>query len=404
MIIKPRIRGFICTTAHPVGCAALVREQIDYTVGRGPFRQAPRNVLVVGASGGYGLASRIVAGFGAGAKTIGLSFEKEPDGERTASAGWYNNLAFDRAAAARGLYARSISADAFADATKQRIADLVRADLGPIDLLVYSLASPVRTDPDTGVTHRSVIKPIGAPVHVKSVNVEKGVVHELDLAPAAEEEIAATVKVMGGEDWERWIAFLAREGLLADGFRTVSYTYIGTELTWPIYWDATLGKAKEDLDRAARAIREIVAPLHGDARVAVLKAVVTQASAAIPVVPLYASILFKVMKEMGLHEDCIAHIDRLFREQLYSGGELRLDEVGRIRLDDWELRDDVQARVRTRWADITTENLFELSLRLSTSTSSADDQSTRSTVRTLLTDFSVCDMPPPFGNALGLRQ
>ena len=361
MIIKPRIRGFICTTAHPVGCAALVREQIDYTVGRGPFRQAPRNVLVVGASGGYGLASRIVAGFGAGAKTIGLSFEKEPDGERTASAGWYNNLAFDRAAAARGLYARSISADAFADATKQRIADLVRADLGPIDLLVYSLASPVRTDPDTGVTHRSVIKPIGAPVHVKSVNVEKGVVHELDLAPAAEEEIAATVKVMGGEDWERWIAFLAREGLLAEGFRTVSYTYIGTELTWPIYWDATLGKAKEDLDRAARAIREIVAPLHGDARVAVLKAVVTQASAAIPVVPLYASILFKVMKEMGLHEDCIAHIDRLFREQLYGGGELRLDEVGRIRLDDWELRDDVQARVRTRWADITTENLFELS-------------------------------------------
>ena len=361
MIIKPRIRGFICTTAHPVGCAALVREQIDYTVGRGPFRQAPRNVLVVGASGGYGLASRIVAGFGAGAKTIGLSFEKEPDGERTASAGWYNNLAFDRAAAARGLYARSISADAFADATKQRIADLVRADLGPIDLLVYSLASPVRTDPDTGVTHRSVIKPIGAPVHVKSVNVEKGVVHELDLAPAAEQEIAATVKVMGGEDWERWIAFLAREGLLAEGFRTVSYTYIGTELTWPIYWDATLGKAKEDLDRAARAIREIVAPLHGDARVAVLKAVVTQASAAIPVVPLYASILFKVMKEMGLHEDCIAHIDRLFREQLYGGGELRLDEVGRIRLDDWELRDDVQARVRTRWADITTENLFELS-------------------------------------------
>lgn len=361
MIIKPRIRGFICTTAHPVGCAALVREQIDYTVGRGPFRRAPRNVLVVGASGGYGLASRIVAGFGAGAKTIGLSFEKEPDGERTASAGWYNNLAFDRAAAARGLYARSISADAFADATKQRIADLVRADLGPIDLLVYSLASPVRTDPDTGVTHRSVIKPIGAPVHVKSVNVEKGVVHELDLAPAAEEEIAATVKVMGGEDWERWIAFLAREGLLAEGFRTVSYTYIGTELTWPIYWDATLGKAKEDLDRAARAIREIVAPLHGDARVAVLKAVVTQASAAIPVVPLYASILFKVMKEMGLHEDCIAHIDRLFREQLYGGGELRLDEVGRIRLDDWELRDDVQARVRTRWADITTENLFELS-------------------------------------------
>ena len=361
MIIKPRIRGFICTTAHPIGCAALVKEQIDYTTQLGSIAQPPRNVLVVGGSGGYGLASRIVAGFGAGAKTICLSFEKEPEGDRTASAGWYNNLAFDRAAAARGLYAKSVSADAFADATKRTIADLVRADLGKIDLLVYSLASPVRTDPDSSLTYRSSIKPIGAPVHTKTLNVDKGIVHEVDLAPATEEEIAATIKVMGGEDWERWIGFLKDENLLAENFHTVSYTYIGTEITWPIYWDATLGKAKEDLDRAATAIRELIAPLHGDARVAVLKAVVTQASTAIPVVPLYASILFKVMKEMGLHEDCIRQIDRLFRTQLYGGGPLNLDDVGRIRLDDWELRADVQAQVRKRWADITTENVFELS-------------------------------------------
>ena len=361
MIIKPRIRGFICTTAHPIGCAALVKEQIDYTTAQGAIAPAPRNVLVVGGSGGYGLASRIVAGFGAGAKTIGLSFEKEPEGDRTASAGWYNNLAFDRAAAARGLYAKTISADAFADVTKQRIADLVRADLGKIDLLIYSLASPVRIDPDSGVMYRSAIKPIGATVHTKTVNVDRGIVSEVDLAPADAEEIAATIKVMGGEDWERWIARLKREDLLAENFRTVTFTYIGTELTWPIYWDATLGKAKEDLDRAAKVIRELIAPLNGDARVAVLKAVVTQASSAIPVVPLYASILFKVMKEMDLHEDCIRHIDRLFRTRLYGGSDLNLDEVGRIRLDDWELRDDVQTRVRQHWADITTDNALELS-------------------------------------------
>ena len=361
MIIKPRIRGFICTTAHPVGCAALVQEQIEYTTSQGPFVRPPRNVLVVGGSAGYGLSSRIVAGFGAGASTICLSFEKEPDADRTASAGWYNNLAFDRAAAARGLYAKSISADAFADATKRQIADLIRADLGSIDLLVYSLASPVRTDPDTGVTYRSAIKPIGAPVHTKTLNVDRGTVHEVDLAPASAEEIAATIKVMGGKDWERWVAFLSREGLLAPGFQTLSYTYIGTELTWPIYWDATLGKAKEDLDRAAAVIRDRIAPLHGNARVAVLKAVVSQASSAIPVVPLYASILFKVMKDMGLHEDCIRHVDRLFRTQLFGSGELRLDDVGRIRLDDWELRDDVQARVRQYWAEINTENVLEMS-------------------------------------------
>jgi len=368
MVIKPRIRGFICTTAHPVGCAAIVNEQIRWTQQQAPLvigHRAPRdpgNVLVVGGSAGYGLASRIVTAFGGGARTIGLSFEKEPEEDRTGSAGWYNNRAFDRAAHAAGLYARSFSADAFADATKAEIAEVIKSDFGGIDLLVYSLASPVRTDPDTGVLHRSAIKPVGRTVHIKSLNVDKGVVHEVDLAPASEEEIAATVKVMGGEDWERWVSFLQQRGLLNPGFKTVAYTYIGSELTWPIYWEATLGKAKEDLDRAATAMRRALGAIKGDARVAVLKAVVTQASSAIPVVPLYASILFRVMKDMNVHEDCIQHIHRLMRAHVYPASAAPpLDAVGRFRVDDWELRDDVQAEVKRRFATVDTGNLMQLS-------------------------------------------
>jgi len=361
MVITPRIRGFICTTAHPVGCAAIVNEQIRWTRQQAPLSHTARNVLVVGGSAGYGLASRIVAAFGGGARTVGLSFEKEPEEDRTGSAGWYNNRAFDRAAHEAGLYARSFSADAFSDATKAEIADAVTKDLGGIDLLVYSLASPVRTDPDTGVLYRSAIKPIGQTVHIKSLNVDKGLVHDVDLLPATEDEIAATVKVMGGEDWERWVAFLQERRLLNPGFRTVAYTYIGSELTWPIYWEATLGKAKEDLDRAATAMREALGAVNGDARVAVLKAVVTQASSAIPVVPLYASILFKVMNELDVHEDCVHHIHRLMREHLYTGHAPTLDPVGRLRVDDWELRQDVQAEVRRRWALVDTDNLMRLS-------------------------------------------
>ena len=362
MIIKPRIRGFICTTAHPAGCAALVDEQIGWTTAQAPIVAGPRNALVIGGSGGYGLASRIVTGFGAGARTLCLSFEKEPSADHTATAGWYNNLAFDRAAAAQGLYARSLNADAFADRTKAEVADIVRSDLGGVDLLVYSLAAPVRTDPDTGVTYRSAIKPVGRTVHIKTLNVDKGLVHDIDLAPASDEEIHATVKVMGGEDWERWVGALQEQGLLNAGFRTVAYTYIGSELTWPIYWEATLGKAKEDLDRAARAIRSALVPVHGDARVAVLKAVVTQASSAIPVVPLYASLLFKVMKEMDLHEDVIRHIHRLFRTHLYNGGVTpRFDDVERLRNDEQELREDVQAGVRQRWAIVNTANVMDIS-------------------------------------------
>lgn len=361
MIIKPRIRGFICTTAHPAGCAALVDEQISWVNAQGPLVRRPRNVLVVGGSGGYGLASRIVTAFGGGARTLCLSFEKEPSADRTGTAGWYNNLAFDRKAASQDLYARSVNGDAFSDLTKAQIADIVRADFGSLDLLVYSVAAPLRTDPANGVVYRSAIKPVGRTVHIKTLNVEKGVVHDVDLAPATDEEVRSTVKVMGGEDWERWISQLQEQNLLSPGFTTLSYTYIGSELTWPIYWEGTLGKAKEDLDRAAAAIRTALAPIRGDARVAVLKAVVTQASAAIPVVPLYVALLFKVMKEKGLHEDPTRHIDRLFRSHLFSESAPQLDKVGRLRVDDWELREDVQAEIRRRWAAVDTENVMELS-------------------------------------------
>jgi enoyl-[acyl-carrier protein] reductase/trans-2-enoyl-CoA reductase (NAD+) len=363
MIITPRVRGFICTTAHPIGCARLVRDQVDWV------RSQPRiaastspNVLVVGGSGGYGLASRSVAAFALRAKTLCLSFEKAPTAETTATAGWYNNHAFDRIAASDGLYARTVNADAFADETKTQIADLVRRDLGGIDLLIYSLASPVRRDPDSGTLFRSAIKPVGQPVHIKTLNVAKGVVHDVDLAPASEDEIHATVKVMGGEDWERWVTHLQREGLLRPGFRTLAYTYIGSALTWPIYWDGTLGKAKADLDRAAAELRRSLVPLGGDARVAVLKAVVTQASAAIPAIPLYASLLFKVMKERGVHEDCVQQIHRLFRAHLADGATSpTLDDAGRIRMDDWELDDAVQAEVRRRWDVVDTDSVMDLS-------------------------------------------
>ena len=359
MIIKPRIRGFICTTAHPLGCAANVDAQIGYVAGQAEIANGPKRVLVLGASSGYGLASRIVAAFGCGAATLGVSFERPPEDKRTATAGWYNNHAFQARATAQGLYAKSLDGDAFSDELKQQVIDTIVADLGQIDLLVYSLASPVRQHPRTGELHRSAIKPLGETFHVKTLNVDKGVVHEVDLEPADEAEIAATVAVMGGEDWEYWIDALAEAGVLADDFRTVSYTYIGSELTWPIYWHATLGKAKEDLDRAAAAISTRLADVKGRAQVAVLKAVVTQASAAIPVVPLYNTLLFAVMKEQGSHEDCIDHIYRFFASSLY-GGSPEIDDVGRLRLDGWELAPGVQDEVLQRWSVVCTENLDDL--------------------------------------------
>lgn len=360
MIVKPRVRGFICTTAHPIGCAANVAEQVRYVRERPQLTQGPKNVLVIGASGGYGLPSRITAAFGSGAATLGLSFEKPPTESKTASAGWYNNLAFEQQAAAAGLWSRTLDGDAFSDHMKAEAIDIIKNEMGPIDLVVYSLASPVRKDPDTGELYRSAIKPLGETFHVKTLNVDKAEVHEVDLEPADDGETEATVKVMGGEDWERWMYALADAGVLAPGCQTLSYTYIGSELTWPIYWHATLGKAKEDLDRAAKAIRTRLAEVDGDAKVAVLKCVTTQSSAAIPVVPLYASLLFKVMKEQGSHETCMEHVQRLFETQLYGEGAQRLDEEGRIRVDDLELSDPVQAEVKRRWPLVTTENLDEL--------------------------------------------
>lgn len=361
MIVKPRIRGFICTTAHPHGCAAHVNQQIDYVSNSGTATAAAFcNVLVLGCSGGYGLASRIVAGFGCGAKTLGVSFEKAPTENKTASAGWYNNKAFEARASAQGLYAKTLDGDAFSDAMRAQVLGTIKADLGKIDLVVYSLASPVRQHPQTEVLHRSSIKPLGEVLDIKTVHVEKGEVSNVALEPATDEEVADTVKVMGGEDWQYWIEALLAADLLAANAKTVAYTYIGSELTWPIYWEGTLGKAKADLDRASGEIQQKLDSIGGGSRVAVLKAIVSQASAAIPVVPLYAALLFQVMKEQGSHETCIEHIDRLFATQLQPAANMRLDEAGRIRVDDLELAEVVQAEVKRRWLLVSTENLPQL--------------------------------------------
>lgn len=361
MIVKPRIRGFICTTAHPDGCAANVTSQIEYVAGQEKISTGElKNVLILGCSGGYGLACRVVSAFGCGANTLGVSLEKLPEEKRTASAGWYNNIAFEEAAREKGLYAKTLDGDAFSDEMRTQVIEAIQADMGKIDLVIYSLASPVRPHPRTGELHRSVIKPLGEALDIKSVHVDKGEVIQVNLEPATEEETANTVAVMGGEDWEFWIEALLKADVLAEGCRTIAFTYIGTELTWPIYWEGTLGQAKIDLDRASRANAERLAAVGGDARVAVLKAIVSQASAAIPVVPLYVALLFKVMKEYGIHEDIIGHIHRLFATQLKSGSELRLDEDGRIRMDNIELSQEVQAEVQRRWPLVETENLDDL--------------------------------------------
>ncbi|QQR35852.1 trans-2-enoyl-CoA reductase family protein [Devosia oryziradicis] len=356
MIIEPKIRGFICTTAHPVGCATNVQRQIDHVVIKGAIPSPRNRVLVLGCSTGYGLASRIVTTFGSDADTVGVSFERAPTPDKTASAGWYNNRAFEYRAKAAGRVAVTIEGDAFSDAIKAEAIEAIRSHLGQVDLVVYSVASPVRTDPKDGVSYRSAIKPYGAPVTSKTLNTGTGEVSEISVEPASEEEAAATVKVMGGEDWELWIAALSDAGVLADGFQSLNYTYLGSELTWPIYHKGTLGKAKADLDRAAAAIRA----KHGEhaAHVVALKAVVTQASSAIPVVPLYGTLLIKVEDEMGLGEGPIQQIDRLFRDKLQ--GELHLDDAGRIRVDDWELSDTMQKELARRWAMLDTDNLAEL--------------------------------------------
>lgn len=353
MIIEPKIRGFICTTAHPVGCATNVQRQIDHVVVKGAIRSDRKRVLVLGCSTGYGLASRIVTTFGSDADTVGVSFERAPAENKTASAGWYNNRAFEQRAKAAGRVAVTVEGDAFSDAIKAEAIDAIKANLGQVDLIVYSVASPVRTDPKDGVTYRSAIKPYGGSVTSKTLNTGTGEVSEISVEPGTEEEMAATVKVMGGEDWELWIAALSQAGVLADGFQSLNYTYLGSELTWPIYHKGTLGKAKADLDRAAAAIRTQFG--EQAAHVVALKAVVTQASSAIPVVPLYGTLLIKVMDEMGIGEGTIEQIDRLFRVKLQ--GDIALDEAARVRVDDWELSDTVQAELKKRWEVLNTENL-----------------------------------------------
>ncbi|WP_188009320.1 enoyl-ACP reductase FabV [Grimontia hollisae] len=362
MIIKPKIRGFICTTTHPKGCEANVKEQIEYTKAQGPIANAPKRVLVVGSSSGYGLSSRIAAAFGGGAATIGVFFEKPGTEKKPGTAGWYNSAAFDKFAKEEGLYSKSLNGDAFSDDAKKKTIELIKQDLGQIDMVVYSLASPVRKLPKTGEVVRSSLKPIGEVYRSTAVDTNKDEIIEATVEPATDQEIKDTVTVMGGEDWELWIQALSDAGVLADGCKTVAYSYIGTELTWPIYWDGALGRAKMDLDRAAAALNEKLSATGGSANVAVLKSVVTQASSAIPVMPLYIAMVFKKMREEGVHEGCMEQIYRMFSQRLYKadGSVPEVDDKNRLRLDDWELREDIQQHCRDLWPQITTENLKAL--------------------------------------------
>jgi enoyl-[acyl-carrier protein] reductase/trans-2-enoyl-CoA reductase (NAD+) len=356
MIIEPRMRGFICLTAHPKGCEQNVVNQINYIKSKGTI-EGPKRVLVIGASTGFGLASRITSAFGSGASTIGVFFEKPAAPGKTASPGFYNTAAFEQQAELAGLYAKSINGDAFSNEIKEKTFDLIKADLGQIDLIIYSLASPVRTNPKDGITYRSVLKPIGAPFTNKTVDIHTGTVSEITIAPCTEEEITNTIAVMGGEDWEMWIDGLKAQDLLAPGATTVAYSYIGPTLTEAVYRKGTIGRAKDDLEATAFKIADKIKDIDGKAYVSVNKALVTQASSAIPVIPLYISLLYKIMKEENLHEGCIEQIQRLFKERLYTGQPIPTDDKGRIRIDDWELKEEVQSKVAEVWQQATTETL-----------------------------------------------
>jgi len=359
MIVQPKFRGFICTTAHPLGCSVHVKQQIDYIKKHKPL-SGPRNVLVIGASTGYGLASRVAAAFGANANTIGVFYERPAKETRTATAGWYNTAAFEQEAHRVGLYAKSINGDAFSNVVKQEVIDLIKADLQAVDLVIYSIASPRRTDPVDNQTYTSTLKPIGKSFQGKTVDFHTGEVSTVTIEPAAEAEIAATVKVMGGEDWQLWIEALLENEVLAENCTTLAYSYIGPEITYPVYRDGTIGRAKEHLEATAHRLNQLLTALNGKAYVSVNKAVVTQSSAAIPVVPLYVSLLFRVMKEKGLHEGCIEQIYRLFSEKM-AGSKVETDSDGRIRLDDWELRPDVQEEVLKLWEQIDSKNIGAIS-------------------------------------------
>ncbi len=363
MIIQPRTRGFICLTAHPDGALKTVQNQIEYVKSKGEIKNGPKKVLVIGASTGFGIASRISAAFGSGAATIGVFFEKPASEGKMGTAGWYNSAAFEKEAEKAGLYAKSINGDAFSDEVKQQTIDLIKKDLGKVDLVIYSLASPRRTHPKNGIAYSSVLKPIGKPFTNKTVDFHTGAVTDISIDPVdKDEDITNTVAVMGGEDWKFWIEDLKNAGVLAENVKTVAYSYIGPELTFPIYRNGTIGQAKNDLEATVPVLNEMLKDINGKSYVSVNKALVTQSSSAIPVVPLYISLLFKVMKEKGTHEGTIEQMQRLFAERLYTeNGEVPVDEAGRIRIDDWEMTEDVQAEVAKYWDKVTTENLSEIS-------------------------------------------
>jgi enoyl-[acyl-carrier protein] reductase/trans-2-enoyl-CoA reductase (NAD+) len=356
MIIEPKIRGFLCTTAHPVGCEAQVQEQIDYVRGKGPIPKGPKKALIIGSSTGYGLSSRIAAAFGSGAATLGLAYERPAEKGRTASPGWYQTKAFERAAAKAGLYAKSLNGDAFTDALKTEALDILAKDLGQVDLVVYSLAAPRRTHPKTGTVFKSTLKPIGKGYTNKTLDFNTGVVSNVSLDPATPEDIEGTIAVMGGEDWEMWMDALRDRKLLAPGAISMAYSYIGPAVTQPVYRNGTIGTAKDDLEKTARRLDARLKAAGGRAFVSVNKALVTQASSAIPFMPLYISLLYKVMKSKGINESTLEQMDRLFRSKLYSGAAVPVDDENRIRMDDWELRDDVQREVDWLWQLVNTDN------------------------------------------------
>ena len=362
MIIKPRTRGFICLTSHPEGCAQNIKNQIEYVKSKGEVKNGPKKVLVIGASTGFGIASRISAAFGSAAATIGVFFEKPATEGKPGTAGWYNSAAFEKEAHAAGLYAKSINGDAFSDEIKKQTIELIKKDLGQVDLVVYSLASPRRTHPKTGVAYASVLKPIGQTFTDKTVDFHTGTVSQVTINPIEnQEDITNTIAVMGGEDWKFWIEDLKAAGVLAEGVKTVAYSYIGPKLTEPIYRKGTIGKAKDDIEATVPVLNNLLADLNGTSYVSVNKALVTQSSSAIPVVPLYISLLYKVMKAKGIHEGTIEQMQRLLAEHLYNPAGVPLDSEGRIRIDDLEMREDVQNEVAKLWAETTTENLEEIS-------------------------------------------
>ncbi|KEY90594.1 putative reductase [Candidatus Photodesmus katoptron] len=364
MIIKPKIRGFVCTTAHPIGCEVNVKKQIAYTKKQGIIQNIAKRVLIIGSSSGYGLSSRIALAFGGNASTIGIFFEKPETEKKTGTAGFYNAMALDKIANQAGLYSKSLNGDAFSDSVKKKTIKLIKEDLGQIDMLVYSLASPIRQLPETGKIIRSVLKPIGETYTSIAVDTNKDLIVKANIQPATQAEIKDTVTVMGGGDWELWINALLDANVLAKGCKTIAYSYIGTEITWPIYWNGTIGKAKKHLEYTASLLnKKLSTIISGSANIVVLKSVITQASSAIPIMPLYISIVFKEMRKKGIHEGCIENIYRLFSQHLHTKKTLssNIDSENRLRLDDWELREDIQQNCYNIWSNITSENLKELS-------------------------------------------